>query len=239
MERDRIRTIVEELKADPAQIGSLAEALSDKRAAGDQPVEVKGESILDRWDITAEEFTSLVDSSPSLRGMLFGYVAEFKFSKIWLVHRDVGYAVKPDDHDRRKKGDRIILYKGHEFSIEVKSLQTNSIRRLPDGTWYGKAQCDGSDRRIVTFPDGTQLATTCLIVGQFNLLAVNCFGFERSWAFAFARNIELPRSTFTKYPPEHRQQLLASLVPVTWPPKPPFYEEPFGLLDAMARDRTA
>lgn len=168
--------------------------------------------------------------------MLFGYVAEHKFSEIWLCHPDVSYAVKPDDHNRKKKGDRVIIYKGDEFSIEVKSLQTNSIEQL-DGKWYGKAQCDGSDRRIVKFADGSELNTTCLLAGEFDMLAINCFGFEGKWDFAFVRNTDLPRSNFRKYTEAQRKMLLASLVPVTWPPMPLNYADPFPVLEAIARDR--
>jgi hypothetical protein len=195
------------------------------------------ETILRRWEISPIELTRLVDSNPSLRGMLFGYVAEFKFSQLWLGHPDITYVIKPDDHNRKKKGDRLIIYKGQEFTIEVKSLQTNSIKHPDDGKWMGKAQCDGSDRRIVKFKDGTELNTTCLLSGEFDLLAINCFGFEKKWDFAFARNSDLPRSKYSKYTPAQRKCLLASLVPVTWPPEPPFYAEPFSLLDQMIGER--
>lgn len=36
------------------------------------------ETILDRWDVTPEEFTELVEKNPSLRGMILGYLAELK-----------------------------------------------------------------------------------------------------------------------------------------------------------------
>jgi hypothetical protein len=221
----------------PEELEVLLDALPDLKKAS-QVSTRDAETILSRWEITVEEFTALIDENPSLRGMLFGYVAEYKFSKLWLGHKDVSYAVKPDDHNRRKKGDRVIIYKEIEFSIEVKSLQTNSITRLEDGTWSGKAQCDGSDRRIVSFPDGKKLNTTCLLAGEFDLLAVNCHAFQGKWDFAFAKNMDLPRSTYRKYTAKQRKQLLASLVPVTWPPQPPFFEDPFRLLDEIACDRS-
>ena len=42
------------------------------------------DSILERWDITAEELTEVVDQNPSLRGMILGYLAELKLEKLWL-----------------------------------------------------------------------------------------------------------------------------------------------------------
>ncbi|MFA7235696.1 MAG: hypothetical protein WC058_02430 [Phycisphaeraceae bacterium] len=231
------KEILERLRLKPDEVEILLDALPDLRAAAPGTDAQAAETILHRWNISAHDLTTLVDQSPSLRGMLFGYVAEFQFTHLWLKHPDVSYAVKPDDHNRKKKGDRVIVYKGLEFSIEVKSLQTNSIRENSDGTWSGKAQCDGSDRRIVQFKNGSKLSTTCLLCGEFDLLAINCFGFEGKWNFAFARNEDLPRSTYSKYTKAQRQQLLASLVPITWPPQPPFSADPFPLLDAIARDR--
>ena len=42
------------------------------------------DSILERWDITPEELTEVVDQNPSLRGMILGYLAELKLERLWL-----------------------------------------------------------------------------------------------------------------------------------------------------------
>ncbi len=55
--------------------------------------------------------------------MMLGYVAEFKFHELIQKHAHISDSKKHDDHDRTRKSDRIITYKGAEFSIEVKSLQ--------------------------------------------------------------------------------------------------------------------
>lgn len=195
-------------------------------------------TILDKWQITAHELTSLVENNPSLRGILLGYVAEKKFQDMFLGHAGILRIGKADDHDRSKKGDRHIVYKGVDIVIEVKSLQTNTIRRLDGGTWYGKTQVDASDKRPVHLPNGKVLSTTCLVTGEFDLLAVNLFAFEEKWRFIFARNDDLPRSRYKGYTLDQRKYLLATLMEVTWPPKPPFYEDPFRLLDTFVRDRT-
>ena len=132
------------------------------------------------------------------------------------------------------EGDLVVTYKGYEFVIESKSLQTHSIKRVEDA-WFGKAQCDGSDKRKVTFKDRSTLETTCLLAGDFDILAVNCFGFGNGWKFTFCKNSDLPLSTYYKYNEAQRAELLASLVPITWPPKPPFTEEPFSLMDDIIR----
>lgn len=168
---------------------------------------------------------------------MLGYVAEKKFNDTFLEHPEITEKGKDDDHDRKKKGDRRIVYKGKTLIIEVKSLQTAMVKKLGPDQWEGKSQVDGSDRRIIKFPDGSELNTTLLLRGEFDLLAVNCFAFGEQWRFAFAKNEDLPTSNYKKYTEEQRKQLIASLVPVTWPPKPPFTDNPFSLLDEVVRER--
>jgi hypothetical protein len=176
-----------------------------------------------------------IDENPSLRGMLLGYVAEYKLRRMWFMDkRGVTLHVKHDDHDRKKKGDLVVTYKGRPFTIESKSLQTHSVRKEGD-IWIGKAQCDASDRRTVTFADGSTLETTCLLTGEFDILAVNLFAFENQWRFVFAKNSDLPRSTYKKYTPAQQAKLLASLVSVSWPPRPPFSDEPYVLMDEILK----
>ena len=190
------------------------------------------DSILKRWDTTVEELTQVVDQNPSLRGMLLGYLAELKLEKLWLRHGEISNVSKHDDHDRKKKGDRVVIYKGKEFIFESKSLQTNTIRRTEEG-WVGKAQVDASDRREVILPDGTGVNTTCLLRDEFHILAVNIFAFEEEWRFVFAKNSDLPSSRYRGYTAYQRSHLLATLVTVHWPPKYPFCEEPFTLMNEM------
>ena len=198
----------------------------------------KKKTILERWEISEEEFTTLIDENPSLRGMNLGYIAEKKFHDQFLNHPAITESSKDDDHDRSRKGDRRIKYKGHEFVIEVKSLQTNMCKNLGNDTWSGKAQVDGSDRRIIKFKDGSELNTTLLLRGEFDILAVNCFAFGEKWRFTFAKNADLPTSSFKKYTEEQRKQLIASLVPIDFPPKGPFTDDPFKLLDELIAEKT-
>jgi hypothetical protein len=174
-------------------------------------------SILSRWGITEQELTERVDSNPSLRGILLGYVAEKKFHDCFLKRTEITEIAKDDDHDRKKKGDR----------------------RIGPGQWVGQTQVDGSDRRIVKFPDGTTLNTTLLLRGEFDLLAVNCFAFGDEWRFAFAKNSDLPCSTYRQYTKEQCSQLIASLIRVTWPPEPPFTDNLFTLLDELLSEASS
>ena len=191
-------------------------------------------SILEQWGIDADTLTVLLDQNPSLRGMLLGYVAEHKLREIVNELQDVSFAVKFDDHDRMKKGDLHIVYKDRAFEIESKSLQSNTVSyNEKDEIWTAKAQVDASDRRAVLLSNGDSFQTTLLKRGEFDILAVNCFAFEQKWGFVFARNQDLPHSTYAKYPAEIRNQLIASLISVTYPPRPPFVEDLRVLLDDM------
>jgi hypothetical protein len=168
------------------------------------------QNIFDRWGISLDELAEITESRPSLRGVLLGYVGECKLRKMLLSDDRISNIISVDNHDRSQKGDMIVTYKGVPISIQMKSLQTASVRRTDRG-YIGRFQCDASDRRKVVLPNVEKLETTYLLVGGFDLLAVNLFEFGQEWRFAFAKNEDLPRSTFKGYTPEQRQYLLATL----------------------------
>jgi transcriptional regulator with XRE-family HTH domain len=203
-----------------------------EKIKADEPVE----NILDKWEINPYNFTTLLEQNPSLRDMLFGYVAEFKLEELWLQPPNITACFKEDDHDRKRKGDRVIVYKDEQFIIEAKSLQTNTIA-YESGRWIAKSQVDASDRREISLPDGTTLSTTCLLVGEFDVLAVNVYPFEEKWHFVFAKNRDLPRTKWRQYASTQREYLLATTVTVTWPPEPPFYNSLFTILDELIEER--
>ena len=208
-----------------------------KKEKDDSPAAAQNppRSILRQWDLTEEEFTEIVRENPSMRGLVLGYVAEYKLRKMHFSDSRFTSVVKDDDHDRRKKGDLRVVYRGREFRIECKSLQTNTVKRTPQG-FEGKFSCDASDKRRVELPNGDILATTCLVAGGFEIVAVNLFAFEGKWQFAFALERDLPRSTYGGYTPSQRAHLLATLPRVTWPLQPPYETSPFGLLDRLAAE---
>lgn len=188
-------------------------------------------SILKKWHLAEEELTEIISLNPSMRGLILGYVAEYKLQKMYFSAPCFENVRKKDDHDRTQKGDLTVTYKGRDFKIECKSLQTNSIRKTVEG-YEGKCQCDASDRRRIKV--GTRsIETTCLLLGEFDIIAINLFAFEEEWRFAFALNDDLPRSNYQKYPPGIRRRLLATLIPVSWPLKPPYIGSPIPLLERL------
>lgn len=190
------------------------------------------QSILKRWGLTEQELTEIIHENPSMRGLMLGYIAEYKLRKMHFSGSVFEKVQKSDDHDRSRKGDLTVTFNGREFKIECKSLQTNSIRKTEEG-YEGKYQCDASDRRKVKLRGRKEIETTCLLVGEFDIIAVNLFSFEEKWRFAFALNEDLPRSNFQKYPVSIRRQLLATLMPVSWPLHPPYIENPMPLFERL------
>lgn len=196
------------------------------------------EDILTTLGLTSKELTEIVKENPSLRGFISGYISEYKLRKYFLSDKRISNVRKYDDHDRSKKSDIVFTYKGVDISVEVKSLQTNSIKRVGP-IFSGKTQVDASDKRPVKLPNGKMVSTTCLLIGEFDLLAVNLYGFENKWKFVFAKNVDLPRSNYKGYTPAQRKYLIATLIGVNWPPLAPFLADPFPLLDEIVKAKQA
>ena len=163
-----------------------------------------------------------IKRTPSLRGMILGYVAELMFER----HLPETYSsISPedisshDDHDRSlNKSDRTIKFGDVSFGIQLKSIQTNSIRRnLTTGLLQAVVQNDASDARQVVLPNGHTLTTTCYVKGDYDILAVPLFPFNGEWNFAYKYNSQCRTTSSRKYSPEDAQYLLATTEIITWP----------------------
>ena len=111
-------------------------------------------------------------------------------------------------------------------------------RKGPHDTKYrGAVQCDASDRRTIAVA-GQQVNTTNLLIGEFDILATGLFAFREKWDFGFILNCNLPRSTYVKYPEEVRNQLIKTMIPVTWPLSENFVADPFILLDQLVAEKS-
>ena len=85
----------------------------------------------------------------------------------------------------------------------------------------------------VVLPDGSTVSTTCLLKGEFDILAVNVFAFD-IWRFVFEFG-----SFYIKLQKVHGISAPASTsyIGVHWPPKAPFYDEPFTLMNEIVQNR--
>lgn len=193
--------------------------------------------MFERWDVSLSQIERLIIDNPSLRGFLIGYLAEGKLQEMFERDKRVSSARKYDDHDRSRKHDLVVIYKGRAFSIEIKSLQTASVKpsTIAGIELEARFQCDASDRRKIKLKNGQEVETTCLQFGEFDILAVNLFAFRERWEFAFALNEELPSSEYKKYPEAIRKNLIKSIIPITLPLQPPFVSDPFVLLERLHR----
>lgn len=105
---DRPQSFVSKVERDERRL-DVAELLEVLSVLGCDPVsflrKLQGLSptILEHWELSAEDLTAVVEQNPSLRGMLLGYVAELKLSGLLEDHEDVTASHKDDDHDRRRK----------------------------------------------------------------------------------------------------------------------------------------
>lgn len=193
--------------------------------------------LLLTWNITANELSEIVSENPSMRGLMFGFVAEFKLKKEWLLRPGITNLVRPRSHDRKQKCDFAFDYRGRNIRVEVKCRDTPKVR-CSDGVYEGTFQCNASDTTAVPLPDGSSVVTNCLAVGGFDVLAVCLFAFGNTWRFAFALNKDLPRTTWKKCTPYQQGHLLKSTMKISWPLQPPFGADLFAVLDRLTRERT-
>ncbi len=84
-------------------------------------------SILAEWGISERYLSDVVNDNPSVKGMIVGYIAERKLRDLLGNDSRVSGLRKDDDHDRTKKGDVAFTYRGQEFKVESKALQTTRM----------------------------------------------------------------------------------------------------------------
>lgn len=141
----------------------------------------------------------MCEKNPSFRSFIYGYQAEYMARREITKQLGVTKFKKYDDHDRTKHGDIWFDYNGREWSIEVKCLQTNSVKfDTETGTWTGNYQCDGSDATDVELPNGRIVHATAIPFGWFDIVAVGLFAFGGKWQFAFVKSSDLLPMRYTK-----------------------------------------
>lgn len=150
---------------------------------------------------------------------MLGYIAEEMFLKFLRKNRAVSDLRQHDDHDRSmNKADVDFLIGGKRVSVQLKSIQTNSICFRSDlSILHASVQNDGSDKREVLLEDGEVVLTTNYRVGDYDVLAVPLFPFTGQWDFAYKLNRSCRRTTSTKYTANQQRQLLSTMEQITYP----------------------
>ncbi len=178
--------------------------------------------------IENEVLMQLLKENPSLRGMTYGYVAEAAF--VTFVEKlGIKEHFKPGDH-KKTKSDRTLNLGGRQYAIQLKSVQTNSIREVKPGHFTAKVQNDASDARRIKLPNGSTVITTCYLVGEYDVLGVSLQPFAGEWRFAFKKNKDLKRTTSKKYRPAAQKALLATLEDISFPLTNDWTEDLLGLI---------
>ena len=183
-----------------------------------------------RW-IDPDSLIRLMVENPSLRGFTYGYVSEYQFSLHLLsLGEHISHHYKEDDH-KKTKSDRTFVYCGKSYTVQLKSLQTNSIKETAHGVFRATLQNDASDRRKVTLPNGHKLETTCYVVGEYDILGVSLQPFCGDWKFAFKKNKNLARTRNRKYLSEDQEYLLSTTESITFPLDDSWTQDVLSLLD--------
>lgn len=94
---------------------------------------LKRENILYRWGLTTDELTQIVDNNPSLRGMMLGYVAEYKLRKMYFEDPRVSALIKDDDHDRKIRVISVLTIVVVLFDWNVNLYRPTRLEKLPKG----------------------------------------------------------------------------------------------------------
>jgi hypothetical protein len=172
-------------------------------------------NVLDpvRW--ATPELLMEIIKTPSLRGIVYGYVAEYEFMRYLREDLRIKDYNRDDDH-KKTKSDLNFTYHGRRYSVQIKCLQTNSIK-LVDGIFHAVVQNDASDRRKVKLPNGEEIETTCYVAGEYDILVSTVQPFTGSWKFVFKKNKDLSKSKYHRYTEEQRKYLLATQEPITYP----------------------
>ena len=191
--------------------------------------------VLDHRGITHDDLDIVLSARTSVRGAFIGLLAQYKLQSVFSDPR-IDKLVLHDGQGSSRPGDFSLEFEGEIVTVEVKSLQPCSVG-VDNGRFTGRCHVRARERRMVRLPGGSELQTSCFVVGEFDLLAVNLFEFGQRWRFGFIRNRDLPRTRYNAYRTSQRKHLLATSVAVSWPLEPPFQDQPFDILRDIVRER--
>ncbi len=206
------------------------------------------------WELSPEEFNRIIHKNSNALSAIYGYVAEERLRELYLEDDErVDNLRSPEDQDATDKGDWAFTWRGEPMKIEVKSLQTHTIKEVEstnsssegsesnEPTRYraGFHLKGSSDQRIEQY-EGEEYRTTLMNVedSDIDIMAVNLYKLRDEWDFAFLRVEDLPRSK-GNYPEGLRRQLARSQIKLTVPLQEPFTDDLYQLMDQVVEERSS
>jgi hypothetical protein len=82
--------------------------------------------IIEDWNISIEELNQILSTHSSIRGILSGFIAEYKSARLWFSDARIHTLRRDGNHDRRRPGDLGFTCQGVPISVQVKSLQSKT-----------------------------------------------------------------------------------------------------------------
>jgi hypothetical protein len=206
------------------------------------------EDYWNNWKLDPEEFNRIIDKNSNALSAIYGYVAEERLREAFLEDDErVTNLRSPADQDSADKGDWAFDWKGEPMKIEVKSLQTHTIKEVdtdqqtltdsdeePIRYKAGFHLKGTSDQRTITH-EGEEYNTTLMNIEDtdVDIMAVNLYKIKDEWDFAFLKVDDLPRSKGSSYPDSLRQKLARSQIKLTIPLQDPYTKDLYGLMDGI------
>lgn len=140
---------------------------------------------------SASVLSSILNNNPSARGFLQGYIAE-EYLMTYLRNlpgiSDVSKI--PDRHSKR--GDIAFNYESRHYTVEVKSLKSNSRKEeFLDGGFSGVV---GVKKTDVAWSKAGVKGTCHLSPGEFDILAISTYNVTGNWGFYFLASEFIPRT---------------------------------------------
>lgn len=213
-------------------------------------VEEVSEDYWNNWKLDPDEFNRIIDKNSNALSAIYGYVAEERLREAFLEDDDRVTGLRsPEDQNSADKGDWAFNWRGQPMKIEVKSLQTHTIKSIDSN--QSKLTEDGneqiqyeagfhlkgtSDQRTITH-NGEQYNTTLMDLENtdVDIMAVNLYKIKDEWDFAFLKVEDLPRSKGSNYPESLRQKLARSQIKLTIPLQQPFTKDLYELMDDIIK----
>lgn len=145
-------------------------------------------------EIPLEELESIIEENPKLRGVIQGYIAEYKLiDKLRSTPGVTDVSKIPDRHGVKK--DIQIKYLDTDITIECKSILSATVKTdTIHGTWQGTVQCKNSDS-IHAIVNGEATKHTNLTRGGFDIMSISTYAVDGLWNAVYIENRYMPQAT--------------------------------------------